>query len=101
MEDAQEGVETSAFPRAACPDSLEEPSEGRTDLAAALAEHRRRDIQAGRTLIGPHRADLQGVYAAKGCQPRPMLDRRAEGAADQPDPGLRPARWRRTWAARQ
>ncbi len=63
LEDAQEGVET-AFPRAAL--SLEEPSEGLTDLAAALAEHRRRDIQAGRTLIGPHRADLQGVYAAKG-----------------------------------
>ncbi|MEO1138837.1 MAG: DNA replication/repair protein RecF [Pseudomonadota bacterium] len=32
----------------------------------ALSESRFRDIAAGRTLIGPHRADLYGVYAAKG-----------------------------------
>lgn len=63
LEDAQEGAET-AFPRATL--TLEEPPEGLADLAAALAEHRRRDIQAGRTLIGPHRADLMAVYATKG-----------------------------------
>ena len=33
---------------------------------AALAEGRRRDMAAGRTLVGPHRADLQAVYSAKG-----------------------------------
>jgi DNA replication and repair protein RecF len=36
------------------------------DLRAALAENRFRDIAAGRTLAGPHRADLHGVFAAKG-----------------------------------
>lgn len=35
------------------------------DLRAALADGRKRDLAAGRTLIGPHRADLHGVYAAK------------------------------------
>jgi DNA replication and repair protein RecF len=35
------------------------------DLSTALAEGRRRDMAAGRALIGPHRADLQAVYAAK------------------------------------
>jgi len=36
------------------------------DYRAALAESRFRDLVAGRTLVGPHRADLHGVYAAKG-----------------------------------
>ncbi len=36
------------------------------DLRDALAEGRFRDMAAGRTLIGPHRADLHGVFAAKG-----------------------------------
>ena len=36
------------------------------DLREVLAESRFRDLIAGRTLIGPHRADLYGVYAAKG-----------------------------------
>ncbi len=36
------------------------------DLAELLADHRPRDIAAGRTLIGPHRADLNAVYTAKG-----------------------------------
>ncbi len=45
-----------------------DPGEGawEGDLAAALAEGRRRDMAAGRTLTGPHRADLRAVYAAKG-----------------------------------
>lgn len=51
-----------AFPAA----TLElEPGEGAGDLAAALAEGRRRDMAAGRTLAGPHRADLRAVWAAK------------------------------------
>ncbi|MDM7931847.1 DNA replication/repair protein RecF [Tabrizicola sp.] len=44
------------------PDGADEPE----NLAAALAEGRRRDIAAGRTLVGPHRADLAARYAAKG-----------------------------------
>ncbi len=42
----------------------------RADLATALAEGRRRDMAAGRSLIGPHRADLRAVYAAKGVDAR-------------------------------
>ncbi len=38
------------------------------DLAAALAAGRGRDLAAGRSLIGPHRADVQAVYAAKGAR---------------------------------
>ena len=34
-------------------------------LAAAFADSRQRDMYAGRTLIGPHRADLTAIYAAK------------------------------------
>lgn len=37
-----------------------------TDLLDALQESRFRDMAAGRTLVGPHRTDLYGVYAAKG-----------------------------------
>ncbi|WP_299166166.1 DNA replication/repair protein RecF [uncultured Tateyamaria sp.] len=64
---AQSGAKT-AFPAAdltlqpgemGMPDTVE-------DLRAALADGRMRDLAAGRTLIGPHRADLYGVYAAKG-----------------------------------
>ncbi|MEO0390964.1 MAG: DNA replication/repair protein RecF [Pseudomonadota bacterium] len=35
-------------------------------LLAALEDSQSRDIAAGRTLIGAHRADLIGTYAAKG-----------------------------------
>lgn len=57
---AQDGAET-AFPAA----DLALVHEGPDDLAAALAEGRGRDMQAGRTLVGPHRADLEARYAAK------------------------------------
>ncbi len=43
-----------------------EMPEGADDLRVALAESRFRDLAAGRTLVGPHRADLYAVYAAKG-----------------------------------
>ncbi|MGP6088741.1 DNA replication/repair protein RecF [Antarctobacter jejuensis] len=36
------------------------------DLREALAESRFRDMAAGRSLVGPHRSDLYGVFAAKG-----------------------------------
>ncbi|MBL9047009.1 MAG: DNA replication/repair protein RecF [Tabrizicola sp.] len=55
----------SAFPKADLaltgPEGTEEPE----DLATALAESRRRDMAAGRTLVGPHRADLLARYNAK------------------------------------
>ncbi|MBD0864623.1 MAG: DNA replication/repair protein RecF [Rhodobacteraceae bacterium] len=35
------------------------------DLRSALAESRVRDMAAGRTLVGPHRADMYCVYTAK------------------------------------
>ncbi len=35
-------------------------------LAEAFASGRARDMAAGRTLVGPHRADLDARYAAKG-----------------------------------
>lgn len=61
---AQDGAET-AFPRADLaltgPEGAPEP----IDLAQALAEGRRRDMAAGRSLVGPHRSDLSAVYAAK------------------------------------
>lgn len=57
----QKGAET-AFPRA----ELELTASDEVELAEALAANRRRDMAAGRSLIGPHRADLLAVYAAKG-----------------------------------
>lgn len=39
--------------------------DGAADLEHALAENRSRDMAAGRTLIGPHRVDLDAVYQAK------------------------------------
>lgn len=35
-------------------------------LVTTFADGRPRDMQAGRTLTGPHRADLTAIYAAKG-----------------------------------
>lgn len=62
---AQEGAAT-AFPRADLalvgPDGAP-PLAG--DLADALAEGRRRDLAAGRSLTGPHRDDLDAVFADK------------------------------------
>ncbi|SPH19288.1 DNA replication and repair protein RecF [Ascidiaceihabitans donghaensis] len=67
LEAAQCDAETS-FPHASLelthPDIRLPTSE--TDLRTAFAENRMRDLSAGRTLIGPHRADLIGTYASKG-----------------------------------
>ncbi|WP_308917127.1 DNA replication/repair protein RecF [Jannaschia sp. LMIT008] len=46
------------------PDGDDMP-EGADSLRDALARGRRRDMAAGRTLMGPHRVDLVGVYATK------------------------------------
>ena len=66
LAEAQAGART-AFPAA---DLTLQPGElgmlaTAEDLRAAFADGRARDLAAGRTLIGPHRADLYGVYAAK------------------------------------
>ncbi len=64
--DAQEGAET-AFPAATL--ALHYPEDGPESAEAllrAFAEGRRRDMAAGRTLVGPHRVDLAAIYAAKG-----------------------------------
>lgn len=51
-----------AFPVA---DLRLDPGEGAEDLMQALSEGRRREMAAGRSLSGPHRADLHAVWAAK------------------------------------
>lgn len=67
-----QGVAETAFPVASLtlihPD-MEMP-ETAEDLRTALADSRPRDLHAGRTLIGPHRADLDAIYAAKGVPAR-------------------------------
>ena len=59
---AQAGADT-AFPAAAL--AIENEVAG-PDLLQAWADGRRRDLAAGRTLVGPHRADLEAIYAIKG-----------------------------------
>lgn len=44
--------------------------EGAEALQVAFTESRPRDMAAGRTLVGPHRADLLATYAAKGIAAR-------------------------------
>lgn len=65
---AQDGAET-AFPTAdltlKASDDLPLP-EVQDDLLTAFRDNRARDMAAGRTLIGPHRADMGAVYQAKG-----------------------------------
>jgi len=65
---ATKGAE-SAFPAADLvilgPEGEEIPA-GSETLAKIFATGRARDMAAGRTLAGPHRADLGATYAAKG-----------------------------------
>jgi DNA replication and repair protein RecF len=56
----------AVFPVPALSVVLPEEARDGGDLAAALAAGRRRDMAAGRTLAGPHRADLSAIWAAKG-----------------------------------
>ena len=62
LDAAQQGAET-AFPQADL--TLTHPEPQPDDLAAAYAATRRRDMAAGRTLLGPHRTDIMASYAAK------------------------------------
>ena len=68
---AQGDAETS-FPAATLElhQSEGDMPESEADLRDALAESRFRDIAAGRAMVGPHRTDLYGVYAAKGVPAR-------------------------------
>ncbi len=66
LDAAQQEAET-AFPRAEL--KLTDPEGALVEEAAAMAEHwaagRRRDLVAGRTLLGPHRADMAATFASK------------------------------------
>jgi len=65
---AQDAAET-AFPAATLTLECDMPDDVEA-MRAALSDNRMRDLAAGRTLIGPHRADLHGEYAAKGVPAR-------------------------------
>lgn len=60
---------TTAFPTATLTLDCEMPPDVEA-LRAALSEGRMRDLSAGRTLTGPHRADLHAIYAAKDIAAR-------------------------------
>jgi len=62
---AQAGADT-AFPAADLAVTGPDGAATTDDLALVLAEGRRRDMAAGRSLAGPHRADLTARFAAKG-----------------------------------
>lgn len=69
---AQATAET-VFPRAEVSIEEEEPVAGVAGVEAyreRLAAGRRRDAAAGRALFGPHRSDLQAIYAAKNMEAR-------------------------------
>ncbi|OUS07778.1 DNA replication/repair protein RecF [Rhodobacterales bacterium 52_120_T64] len=70
LRSAQDGAKT-AFPAAelSLVSADELPPEQTTEtLLEAFAAGRSRDMVAGRTLTGPHRADLHAVYATKGVE---------------------------------
>lgn len=62
------------FPQAALslagPDGPEEAPFDADSLARLWADTRHRDLAAGRTLVGPHRSDLDAVYTAKALPAR-------------------------------
>jgi len=70
---AQAEAETD-FPKADLsllgPEGVPDQPQDEQTLRAGFAEGRTRDIAAGRTLTGPHRADLYAVYAAKDVAAR-------------------------------
>jgi len=68
LAEAQTAAQTS-FPTATLTLECEMPQDV-DSLRTALSEDRMRDLSAGRTLIGPHRADLFGVYTDKNVPAR-------------------------------
>ncbi len=73
LAEAQAGAAT-AFPAADLaltgPEGAPDEATSAEALAEAFARGRHRDLAAGRTLSGPHRADLIATYAAKGIAAR-------------------------------
>ncbi len=69
LSDAQEASQT-VFPTATLalthPDPACDAPEDADALRATFSEGRLRDLAAGRTLSGPHRADFDATFAAKG-----------------------------------
>ncbi|MDA1155295.1 MAG: DNA replication/repair protein RecF [Proteobacteria bacterium] len=65
---AAQAAAVSAFPTALLTLTHADPLPD--DLQSALADHRSRDMAAGRTLLGPHRADLDAVFADKNVPAR-------------------------------
>lgn len=68
LQDAQKGADT-AFPSAELSLVGGDAAEvilNQDDLLAAFEESRLRDMASGRTLVGPHRDDLNAIYTAKG-----------------------------------
>jgi DNA replication and repair protein RecF len=67
-----QGEAETAFPAAdlAVTYPEEAPPGDAAAFAEALARGRWRDMAAGRSLLGPHRADLEAVWAAKGTPAR-------------------------------
>ncbi|TYB84914.1 DNA replication/repair protein RecF [Oceaniovalibus sp. ACAM 378] len=65
---AAQGAAATAFPVSALTALQPDGDKAVTaeDLSAAFGDGRRRDLAAGRTLTGPHRADLGAEYTAKG-----------------------------------
>ena len=68
LTDAQRDAAT-VFPRSDLSLDTDAPDTA-DDLARAFAEGRNRDMAAGRTLTGPHRADLAAIYIDKGVPAR-------------------------------
>ncbi len=66
---AQDGAAT-AFPAADLSLHAEVPCTTAEDFARAFSDNRPRDLAAGRTLIGPHRADMEAIYRDKGVAAR-------------------------------
>lgn len=64
LDSAQQQAQT-AFPTATLSLVCDMPPD-EDALREAFAESRQRDMAAGRTLVGPHRAELESVFAAKG-----------------------------------
>ena len=64
LADPLDATDAFGFPRAVA--ALDGWTGDETALAAALRDGRPRDTAAGRTLVGPHRADLLVTHADKG-----------------------------------
>ncbi|MCF6273488.1 MAG: DNA replication/repair protein RecF [Rhodobacteraceae bacterium] len=65
---AQDGAQ-SAFPVAGL-EIIESPLTTEAELAEAFSAGRIQDLAAGRTLSGPHRADLRAIFQTKGVEAR-------------------------------